>query len=173
LFQGVGAFAVGQPALQPQRACQVGDRLRRLLLLAIGHAAAEQRLGHDRRRQAARRKRVSQGLRRRLGFARFELLEGGIDRRLCLGRRWLLLLRVLAGGSIALTRRLRLVLARRLGRRTRRNDDRCKRQGRSGRGEPAAPAREPRGDPPCPLCPRAFGHIVDLIKGHAVGRIMG
>ena len=64
LPQGVGAIALAQAALEPQRARQIGDGLRGQLLLPVGDAAIEQRLGHDGGRQVAAGEHRGQRLRR-------------------------------------------------------------------------------------------------------------
>src|SRR5262249_61216227 len=46
LAQTVGALALAQATLEPQRTCEVRDGLGGLVLLAIGGAAQQQRLGH-------------------------------------------------------------------------------------------------------------------------------
>ena len=55
---------LAETALQPQRAGEIGDGLRRLLLLTVGDAAIEQRLGHDRGWQIAAAQHRGQRLRR-------------------------------------------------------------------------------------------------------------
>ena len=111
LAQGVGAIGLAQSALQPQRAGQIGDGLRRLLLLPVGDAAIEQCLGHDGRRQVAAGEHGAQRLRGRLGLAGLEQLQRRVDGALGLGRilsssSWL----VLGGGVLAVVRLLGLGL---------------------------------------------------------------
>ena len=92
-----GAIGRRQAALQPQRAGEIGDGLRRLLLLPVGDAAIEQRLGHDGRRQVAARDASRSAPARPVGLAGLEQLGGGLDGALGLGRILFLLLGLASG----------------------------------------------------------------------------
>ena len=85
-MQGIGTVALGEAALEPKRTGEIGDRLGGHLLLPVGNAAIEERLGHDGRRQIAAGEHGAQHMRGLGGLAGLQQLDRGFDGLLCLRR---------------------------------------------------------------------------------------